>query len=852
MKQRCVDAVRKAAGRELNLQEVKGIEDRISRNMRQLARQDPAEWQKLSQSQQMDAAAQSAVDELTKEAAQQKFRLERMIAVKEKLDTETGNWEGGRLDGIKRKIASVTDGKGSFRSIETLTSSIRADSLRRLQDVFDALDPRMFGMLENAEGVVAFTRAVFGKTDGIDPKIVKAAEGWLEVANGLREQFNAVGGKIGKLENWAIPQRHAQLKIATAGMETWREQVRPLLDRSRYINEDGRPYSDAQIEGFLKEAWETLATNGLNNMEPGQVGNAMMANRNAAHREIHFSGPDAYLKYSQAFGDQPLLKTMVDHIGGLSRDIAMVEEFGPNPDRMFEYMRDQGTKEATVADPLNAGRYAEQAVKLDNLWKFTSGQEQPVAREWLARLGDATRNLLVSTRLGGAVISSISDEGTIAITSKINGLSYMQVFGNELRAMNLGNAEELRQARRAGLALETMMGDLNRFGQDNLGSTVTSKLAHATMRASGLNAITDVRRRAFGVTMMDSIGHLTREVDSLAKLDEHDNRILLSKGITESDWAVWRLAQPEKWGGNDTVLTPDAIYALTDNDLAPIIDAMPNALDENFNPREVAKKIRRDAALKLIGAVAEEVDMAVVTPKNIEREMTGGGLQRGTWKGELVRSVFLFKSTPLAVVMRHWSRGLAQETNLGKAGYIASLMATTTVLGAFAMQIKELLAGRDPRALLTGDKASAGLVAKNWTQAFLQGGSFGIYGDFLFSGTTRNETSPIPALLGPVASLTEQMFNLTQGNLVQAAQGKDTKFGAELVRFGKQNIPGANLWYAKTALDHLIFHNLQEYASPGYLNQMKGRMRKEFGASYYWDPGSSELRAPDFGKAAGN
>src|SRR6185369_3416159 len=96
------------------------------------------------------------------------------------------------------------------------------------------------------------------------------------------------------------------------------------------------------------------------------------------------------------------------------------------------------------------------------------------------------------------------------------------------------------QARRAGLSMDTMLGDLNRFGQDNLGGTVTSKLAHFTMRASGLNALTDARRRAFGVTMMDSIGHLTRGAETLAKLDPDDNRILLSKGITETDWQVWR------------------------------------------------------------------------------------------------------------------------------------------------------------------------------------------------------------------------------------------------------------------------------------------------------------------------
>lgn len=849
MKERCIAAVQRAAGREMTKQEIQGIEDRISRNMRQLARRNPEKWQKLTEQQRMDQAAKASVAELMREAELQKFRIERMIEAKDRLDRETGNWGGGRLDALKRKVASVTDGKGSFRSIETLATSIRTDALRQLQDVFDALDPRMFGIFENDAGVVSFTKALFGQTDGIDPKIVKAAQGWLNVANGMRESFNNVGGKIGKLENWVMPQHHSQMKIVKAGKDKWVEAVFPKLDRTRYVNEDGSYYNDSQMLSFLRGAWDTLATNGLNDMEPGKVGNSMMANRHAAHREIHFKDADSHIAYHSDFGDQPMLKTMVDHLGSLARDTAMVEEFGPNPERMFEYLRDQGIKEAAIADPKNIGRYQEQGVKLDNLWRFMSHQEQPVAREWLARLGDGVRNFLVSTRLGGAVISSIADEGTIAITSKINNLPYMQVFANELRGMNLANGEELRQARRAGLAMDTMIGDLNRWGQDNLGSTVTSKLAHATMRASGMNAITDVRRRAFGVTMMDSIGHLTRNVDSLAKLDEHDNRILLSKGITENDWQVWRAAQPEKWGGNDTVLTPDAIYKVSDEKIMHLMGdlaTMGNIGSEEF--RKAANTLRREAALKLIGAVAEEVDMAVVTPKGIEREMLGGGLQRGTWKGELTRSVFLFKTTPISVVLRHWKRGLAQDTALGKAGYIAALVASTTLLGAFTMQLKELVAGRDPKNL---NPVSGEHGVKNWLQAFLQGGSFGIYGDFIFSGTTRHETSPVAAFLGPVIGLFEQMFNLTQGNIVQAMQGKDTNVGAELVKFGKQNIPMANLWYTKAALDHMIFNQLQEFASPGYLSETKRRMQKEFGQSFYWDPKTNDLRAPDMGRMVG-
>jgi hypothetical protein len=84
-------------------------------------------------------------------------------------------------------------------------------------------------------------------------------------------------------------------------------------------------------------------------------------------------------------------------------------------------------------------------------------------------------------------------------------------------------------------------------------------------------------------------------------------------------------------------------------------------------------------------------------------------------------------------------------------------------------------------------------------------------------------------------------------------QGKDTKFGAEAVKFIRGNLPGANLWYTKAAMDHLIFHQLQEYFSPGYLATMQRRAQREFGQTYFWQPGTGldGMRAPDFEKAIG-
>lgn len=829
-----------AVGRTLNQMELRGIEERVRRGLRELAVEDKQAFLGMSPPQRLSAAAQRAAQELIGEANLKKVRTALTIAAHDRIGTYLADQRAGGMDGLdalSRTLVFHSDGKSNFMSIETRANTVRANALRQMLDTFEATDPRFFGLFENKEGVRDLTLELFGQDSG--NKLAKAgAKAWMESTDALRAQFNASGGDIGKLDNWGLPQHHSQMRVAKAGCDAWVNTILPMLDRSKYVKEDGASFTDAEMQMFLGKAWETIATNGINKLEPSAPrGSGMRANRNAESRQIHFKGPDDYLEYQAQFGEKDLYGVMVSHISGIAKDIALVETFGPNPDNAFKHFRDTMLQNEASANPRQLGKITERATKLDGLYDWVSGHTVPVANEWLARGFDTLRNWLVASRLGSAVVTSFSDEATLYLTAHANNLPEMQLLANELSAFNPANKAELRMARRAGLSLETLIGELNRFGQDNLGSTFSSKLATTTMRLSGLSAMTDARKRAFGVTMMDAIGQLTRDVDNLKKLDPSDNRILLSKGVTDADWQIWRLAQVENWNGtNSTMLTPEAVMRVDD---AAII----GALGKDVNPA----RVRSEAMQKLLGAVLEETDVAVITPGAKERAMMGAGLQRGTWKGELTKSFFLFKSFPIAMISRHWMRGMGMQTSGGKAAYIASLMAGTTILGMASMQVNELLSGRDPKNMNPVDGKSG---AKNWVAAMLKGGSLGIYGDFLFSESTQGQRGPLASALGPVASLAEEAINLTQGNLMQMARGDDTRFGAEAVKFIKGNTPGANLWYAKAALDRIIFHQFQEYFSPGYLAGIRSRARQEFGQEWWWEPGQyTPGRAPDLDRA---
>lgn len=818
MRQECINAVQQAAQRTLTAREIQNIEDRIYRNMRQLARNDPASWRQMTDAERLRRAGQLAADELQQEAGLKRRRVALTIAARQRLDAFINGYQGtdGKLGALNRTIAFSADGKSNFLSVESRGKATRDYALSQIQEAFEAVDPRFFHLFEDEKGVRDLVFEIRGQDTG-NIKAKKGAKAWADVTELLRRRFNDAGGDIGYLENWGIPQHHSMEKVGRATREQWVSDVIGKLDRKYYIKEDGQLMSDAEVTAFLGEAYNTIATGGLNKLsDSGMRLSGARANRGNASRQIHFKDADSYLEYQRQYGDRSLWEVMVGHLEGISKDIALVETYGPNPDHVFRAILDEVTAETATVNPQRTGQVKRMANSTENLYNFISGKTQPIANPHIAQWSDNIRNWLVASRLGSALLASFSDLGTMYLSAKVTNLPMNQLFRNQLEAMDPTNRTELARARRAGLAMESLLGSVNRWAMDNMGPSKARWAATAVMRASGLTAWSDAHKRAYGVTMMGSLGEVVSRSPDLRSLDGGDFRILKSKGITEHDFSVWKLADQEDWGkGNNTMLTPESIMRIPD-------DAVKHL--------GAPERVKFEAMRKLLGAVAEEVDMAVITPGAREKMITGGGLQRGTWKGELVRSVFLFKSFPISVVMRHWSRAMGMPSAGGRAAYIGAFIASTTILGALSQQLNDMASGRNPREM-TGEDAP-----KFWLGALLKGGGLGLYGDFLLSDHTRYGGGALASMLGPVAGLVDDVVKLGQGIPLNAVEGKPEQTGGDLVKLGKGLIPGANLWYAKAALDHMIFNQLQEYFSPGYLRKVEQRSKKNFNQTYWWRP----------------
>ncbi|NVZ19515.1 hypothetical protein HX794_07680 [Pseudomonas costantinii] len=844
MRPECIQAVTQAIGRSLNQQEIQGIENRVRRNMKQLAQTDPT-WQSKTAADRLNEAAAKSAKDLVGEADLKKKRVALTILAHDRIDSYMKRFPDQPLEGLDRLLAFSSDGKSGILSIETATRAIRDDSLSRMLDVIDQTKGKFLGLFQNEAGNLALVRELHGEDSG--SAVAKtAAKQFKDSAEQLRQRFNRAGGDVGFLDDWSMPRDHSQVKVAK-DQGKWVADHLQWANRDKYLKEDGTPMNDAELTDFLGHAWTTLATGGANKMEPGQAaGNGMRANRGSESRQIHYKDAESFIAAQKAYGDRNLLELLIGHIDRASRDIALVETLGPNPSNQMRYFLDAGQKASDTAKPGDLTKTAKQRKKIEHLFEEVAGTREPPVSAALANGFDTYRALNVASRLGSAVLTSVTDQGTLGLTASMNGMPVMKVFANEIRMLNPASAGDRRLAQRAGLGLNQLIGSLNRFGADGLGTNeqiagriakFSQTAASKVMQASGLNALTAGSQRAFGATMLDTIGDMSRRHDSLAAMDPADAKRLAGQGVTEADWSVWRMAQPEDWRGvGDTVLTANSIYRIPNADLVQMAKQL------NTTPQ----RLKDQAATKLLGAVLDETNMAIIEPGAREKAMMHGGVERGTLKGELVRSFWQFKSFSIGMIMRHGARGMAQE-GWGKAGYLAALVASTTVLGGMAIQLGEIAAGRDPKDI-TDDKKWGVPGLRFGLAAFLKGGAMGLYGDYLFSDTSQGGGSPLASLGGPIAGDLEAIFKLKDN----AADGEVNQTGGKLVRLAKSHLPGANLWYTKAATDHLIFNQLQDYFSPGYLRRMKQRAHKEFKQSYWWDPKeSTPSRAPNLGATVG-
>lgn len=669
----------------------------------------------------------------------------------------------------------------------------------------------------NVPDLADVLREAFG-TDTGNPRARVFANAWMETAEWLRQRFNAAGGAIGKLDNWGLPQHHDPRALRKAGLPAWKAAIKPLLDVAKMRHPlSGQAVDEGELDGILDEVWLTVATEGWSKRQPsrGPAGKGALANQRAEHRFLVFRDPQAWLSYQEDFGGGgDVFGTMMEHINAMAKDIAAMEVLGPNPDATIAWVKQIVEKEGqAIAAGSGTGRLggAHQSNALDKaagynkridaVWGSIRGSlETPVNGRWANGLA-AARSLITASVLGSAAISSISDVGTSMIARKFAGLPAKNAIPQIVKSFG---SYTKREAVQTGLILDAAQNVFHaqaRYVGTFSGPNWASFIADRVLTLSGLTPWTQAARHAFGLAFLTEAGN--RAGLPLKDMPAALQATFRRYGVSDADW--------------------DKVRAL------PLKDG------QLVDPRTIAERIDDRTAEKFLEMVQTETEYAVPNGSHRSRTALLDENRPGTFVGEVLRSFSQFKSFGAVFVLLHGGRVhrmWAGGDKLGGAAYAGSLLLSTTIFGAVALQLKQLAAGKETREADT---------PAFWTAALLQGGGLGIYGDFLFSNINRYGGGFSTTLAGPTIERANDFWNLTAGNAVQFLSGDKTHFGRELVKFARGNVPGSNIWYMRLAFERTVFDQMQYLADPEANKAFKRQQqfwRREFGQEFWWKPGA--------------
>lgn len=723
-------------------------------------------------------------------------------------------------------IANTRGVKGS--TLAGRYEAVRRSFRRELTGYVRAFRANLIGGRRKKELLVKFVREAFGEATG-DARAAHMAQSWARVSEKARLRFNAAGGRIGKRADWGLPQAHDTNKVRKASFNEWRDFILPKLDLEAMGLElnDGLPFTTEAFETILFDSYQAIRTSGYSRRSPSVNHGSAKYNARSDHRFFKFKSADDWIAYSERFGSaSDAFRVTMGHLDSMAMDISMMEELGPNPANGFRLLSDSAKHMAALSGDADAlTRANRKAARADDMMDLFVGRSNMPQNEAVAKGASAVRNFLTSAHLGSAVLSSITDFNTQRIAAGFAGFGKLE----SVRMLSkLARSRAFRdEANDAGLIFENAVDVGNavaRYEMEELHVEAAAKLADFTIRGSGLGWLTEAQRQAHGMVIMNGMAK-DMVGKSWADIPARTQRFLQSYGITDLDWATIQKAKIHQ----------------TENGM-PILRA-----------QEIEEVGGAELADKYMEMIVSSTNFAVPSNNVFARSAVLGRTKPGSLSGEALRFAMQFKSFPVVIIVEQIGRIMA-EIHAGRPksalSYGAGLFLGGTLFGAVALQMKDVVKGKDPRDMTTG---------KFWAAAIAQGGGLGIFGDFLFADVNRFGGGIAETLAGPGVGFADDILRYTVGNIRQALAGEETQIGRETVQLLRNFTPGGSLWYFRLGYEREVLDQLQRLMDPKAEQNFRRRAQsaRTTDTEYFAPPGSSviggqgSMRAPNILNAIG-
>lgn len=728
-------------------------------------------------------------------------------------------------------------GKGV--NVQYLTKDIYGKAHSMFTEALDYLQPRLLGLKNDPARDFDVLDAAFGKTD-VTPEARRIAESWhTKVDAFLVKEFNDAGGNLPARKGYVPNPALDRTKVASFNVSDWITDMRRLVDRAQTFDRDtGKPVTDARFDALFTQIYESAVRNWADDAPSSAFGVGLkLANSRTMERVIHLKDAASWREYAQKYGSHDSVwESMTAHIQNMSQDIALMRVFGPDIKAAERYAlslfdNEYGvlTRSAEAGDDKGAleafkfNRKAENSINrgrkhVRDLFNQVSGDVNAPVDLTLARRAADVRSWLRASQLGSAIISALTDQGTMLMTTRMNDLPYTNIIKEAVSLMAKGGGD--LTAQQMGIAADSLIRSsqaADRFMGETIRTGKVAQIADATMRASGLRAWTAANRNAFALEYMAKLAN-----DSAKPFEQ------LSE-VTKEAFARYDIS-PREW------------------DIARAVDKhLPDDNAPFLRPIDI-RDVDRGVGEKFSQLINSEMDKAVIDGSSpTVRALMTGDSRPGTIWGEARRSIAAYKGFPITIALTQGALAMSRGWDGTRLGHAALTLVTMWGLGMISFQAKQIVMGKDPVDM---DPTSE-VGQKAWFAALMQSGGLSLFGDLLNQDKTRFGNSYASLIAGPVATLGEDVLGrFLFANMQRLVKGEETQFAGDALYLGARYAgPASSLWYARTAFQRGIVDQMSlliDPKAPERFRRMEKLAQDNWGQDFWYRPGqATPSRAPD-------
>jgi hypothetical protein len=886
---RCMSEVRKIAGENLTEDELVELAERLMTKARKL--------RETRYGMTADEAVNSALmgmseDIIRASKLKKRHRYLSHLAFSREFGTIEQNWADDPRKGLEvALIGSNIARRGAQRSLDADQKGMSSEYVNGFAADVERLGPDKYKLYATGDLDQDVYRALdqMYKSEpdytSIDRDAREFAQIIYKYQQVVRVDKNYAGAWIDEKPDYITHQAHDQFAVRRAAAKlggkdmksrltgaradeaenfrAWKDFVLPRLDEEQTFGD----MSAAEREPWLKRVWLNIASG--EHLKSASASNGFptrssLASKMSQPRILHFKDAQSRFEYDTNFGiGGSLFERVLHQLYQSGHDVALMRRFGPNPEETYNRLK----KAVRIATEMSVHArdstvWARDERILDSYWAEITGDARTPGTDPFSTALRASRLIATVSKLGGAVISSLTDTGIASSELQYHGISLTSSWKTQLDGLMQGygqrgqqRADRLQLASEMGVAVDYLRSAVwSRFSADDALPGWASRLQHWFFKISFLTWHTDTLRMANAQRLSHNLA--INASKAMPELDAKLQRVLMLFDIKPAEWDLMRNRAVDTVEGKE-YLSPKGASRITDIEIAAILKA------EGIKPtvRRVIER-RDDIQTKFRDFISARADYAVITPGPRTRTyMTGQrfGIQPGGQASELARSLMQFKSFPASVIEKVWGRELYGYSPDGKLtsasstgmGQLAQFIVYSMFLGFTSMYLKAFFAGRDIKAPETAKDARNLMLA-----AFLQGGGAGIYGDFLLGqGKDRFGRSALSSALGPGVGDLEDLYSMMKGAIgIPGAEDSGKAAGtwaAHSFQTALHHTPLINLFYTRMALDYMVLFRLQEQISPGYLKRLEKRWKEEHGQEYRLPPSQNyeaeNLGASDIG-----